>query len=176
MDENLNGDLNMYDCKMPYFRFGDNGVEDIRFPGKDEYYELSPCITVITGDETFDVHNFSKVFMGLDKSNMAYIWNDTPKRMHPSILREEAEHIIAFAEKGYKWIIFSDSLFFIKEIKLLSKEKGLDLKYLNLYSKDGELNVEESDDMYSLRNFSLLNESISQFNREINLHKPSFVE
>lgn len=176
MDENLNGDLNMYDCKTPYFRFGDNGVEDIRFPGKDEYYDLSSCITVITGDETFDVHDFSKAFIGLDKSNMAYIWNDTPKRMHPSILREEAEYIIAFAKKGYKWIVFSDSLFFIKEIRLLSKEKDLDLKYLNLYSKDGELNVEESDDMYSLQNFSLLNESISQFNREINLDKPSFVE
>ena len=166
----------MYNYEMPYFRFGSNGVEDIRFPGKDEYYELSPCITVVIGDETFDIHDFSKVFMGLDKSNIVYIWNDTPRRIHPSILKEEAERIIAFAEKEYQWIIFSDSLFFIKEIRLLSKEKDLDLKYLNLYSKDGELNIEESNDMYSLRNFSLLNESISQFNREINLDSPSFVE
>lgn len=166
----------MYNYEMPYFRFGSNGVEDIRFPGKDKYYELSPSITVVTGDETFDVHDFSKIFMGLDKSHIVYIWNDTPRRIHPSILREEAERIIAFAEKEYRWIIFSDLLFFIKEIRLLSKEKGLDLKYINLYSKDGELNVEESNDMYSLRNFSLLNESISQFNREINLDNPSFVE
>lgn len=166
----------MYNYEMPYFRFGSNGVEDIRFPGKDKYYELSPCITIVTGDETFDIHDFSKIFMGLDKSNIVYIWNDMPRRIHPSILKEEAERIIAFAEKEYQCIIFSDSLFFIKEIRLLSKEKGLDLKYLNLYSKDGELNVEESNDMYLLRNFSLLNESISQFNREINLDSPSFVE
>ena len=67
-------------------------------------------------------------------------------------------------------------MFLIKELRLLAKQKNLDIKYFNLYFKDNELDIEESDDLYSLNNLSILNESISQFTREIDLYDPSFVE
>lgn len=96
--------------------------------------------------------------------------------MHPANLKDQAERIVAFAEKQYQWIVFTDSLFFIKELRLLSKQKNLDLKYFNLYFKDNILEIEESDDLYSLNNLSLMNESIAQFNKEIGIYNPDFVD
>lgn len=55
------------------------------------------------------------------------------------------------------------------------KNNIIDVKYFNIYLKDRELEVERSDDLYSLNNLSLMNESISQFYREIDVYNPSFV-
>lgn len=96
--------------------------------------------------------------------------------MHPANLKGEAEHIIAFAEKQYQWLIFTGSLFFVKELEILARQKKLEIKYFNLYFKNDVLEVEESNDMYSLSHFSLLKESISQFERETDLYDLSFLE
>lgn len=44
------------------------------------------------------------------------------------------------------------------------------------YLKDHELEVERSDDLYSLNNLSLMNESINQFYREIDVYNPLFID
>lgn len=65
---------------------------------------------------------------------------------------------------------------YIKELKLLAKKENLDVEYFNIYLKDRELEVERSDDLYSLNNLSLMNEFIAQFNREISIYNPDFVD
>ena len=109
-------------------------------------------------------------------SLILHIWTDSKNRMHPTNLKDEAERIVAFAEKQCQWLVFTDSLFLIKELRILAKQKKLDIKYFNLYFKANELDIEESDNMYTLNHFSLLNESISQFTREIDLYDPDFIE
>lgn len=166
--------MNYLNCE--YANVTDSRTGEIKFPRDDKFRKLSPAINIVTSDYMYNLDNVADSLIKLDESHITYIWTDSKHRMHPSNLKDEAERIVAFAEKEYQWLIFTDSLFFIKELELLSRQKNLDIKYFNLYFKDNILEVEESEDMYSLENFSLLNESISQFNRRINLDNPSFIE
>ena len=166
--------MNYLNCE--YANVTDSRTGEIKFPRDDKFRKLSPAINIVTSDYIYNLDNVADSLMKLDESHITYIRTDSKRRMHPSNLKDEAERIVAFAEKEYQWLIFTDSLFFIKELELLSRQKNLDIKYFNLYFKDNILEVEESDDMYSLENFGLLNESISQFNRRINLDNPSFIE
>lgn len=59
---------------------------------------------------------------------------------------------------------------------MLVKKENLDVEYFNIYLNDHELEVERSDDLYSLNNLSLMNESISQFYREIDVYNPLFID
>ena len=166
--------MNYFNCE--YANVTDNRTGEIKLPCDDKFRRLSPCINIVTSDHMYDIDNVADYLKVLDESHITYIWTDFKNRMHPAILKDEAERIIAFAEKQYQWLVFTDSLFLIKELRLLAKQKNLDIKYFNLYFKDNELDIEESDDLYSLNNLSILNESISQFTREIDLYGPSFVE
>lgn len=141
-----------------------------------ELYKVSSIINIITSDNIYDVNELSTKFYWLNSSNITYVWDDYNKCMHPTSLVEEAERIIEFAKKDYQWLVFTNSLFFIKELKLLAKKENLDIEYFNIYLKDHELEVERSDDLYSLNNLSLMNESIAQFNREISIYNPDFVD
>lgn len=166
--------MNYLDCE--YANVTDNGTGEIKFPRDDKFRKLSSAINIVTSDYMYDLDNVAEYLERLDEFHITYIWTDSKNRMHPTNLKDEAERIIAFAEKEYQWLVFTDSLFFVKELRLLAKQKKLDVKYFNLYFENNSLSIEESDDMYSLRNFSLLNESISQSQREIDLVGPSFIE
>lgn len=166
--------MNYFDCE--YANVTDNRTGEIKFPRDDKFRKLSPAINIITSDYMYDIENMADCLKVLDESHITYIWTDSKNRMHPINLKDEAERIAAFAEKQYQWLIFTDSLFLVKELKMLANQKKLDIKYFNLYFKDNELDIEESDDMYSLSHFSLLNESIHQFKRGIDLYDPPFIE
>lgn len=159
-----------------YANVTDNRTGEIKFPRDDKFRNLSPAINIVTSDHMYDLNNVADALMMLDESHITYIWTDSKNRMHPANLKDEAEHIIAFAEKQYQWLIFTDSLFFVKELEILARQKKLEIKYFNLYFKNDVLEVEESNDMYSLSHFSLLKESISQFERETDLYDLSFLE
>lgn len=168
----------MYD---PYFNIriledNTSHLNEIKFLRDGELYKVSSIINIITSDNIYDVNELSTKFNWLNSSNITYVWNDYNKCMHPTSLVEEAKRIIEFAKKDYQWLVFTNSLFFIKELKLLAKKENLDVEYFNIYSKDYKLEVERSDDLYSLNNLSLMNESIAQFNREIDIYNLSFVD
>lgn len=168
----------MYD---PYFNIrisedNTSHLNEIKFLRDGELYKVSSIINIVTSDNIYDVNELSKRFYWLNSSNIAYVWDDYNKCMHPTSLVEEAKRIIEFAKKDYQWLVFTNSLFFIKELKLLAKKENLDVEYFNIYLKDHELEVERSDDLYSLNNLSLMNESISQFYREIDVYNPLFID
>lgn len=151
-------------------------LNEIKFLRDGELYKVSSIINIVTSDNIYDVNELSKRFYWLNSSNIAYVWDDYNKCMHPTSLIEEAKRIIEFAKKDYQWLVFTNSLFFIKELKLLAKKENLDVEYFNIYLNDHELEVERSDDLYSLNNLSLMNESISQFYREIDVYNPLFID
>lgn len=159
-----------------YANVTDNRTREIKFPRDDKFRKLSPAINIVTSDHMYDLNNVADSLMMLDESHITYIWTDSKNRMHPANLKDEAERIIAFAEKQYQWLIFTDSLFFVKELEMLARQKKLEVKYFNLYFKNDVLEVEESNDMYFLSHFSLLKESISQFEIETDLYDLSFLE
>lgn len=166
----------MYYLGCEYANVTDNRTGEIKFPRDDKFRKLSPAINIVTSDHMYDLNNAADSLMMLDESHITYIWTDSKNRMHPANLKDETERIIAFAEKQYQWLIFTDSLFFVKELEILARQKKLEIKYFNLYFKNDVLEVEESNDMYSLSHFSLLKESISQFERKTDLYDLSFAE
>ncbi len=166
--------MDYLDCE--YANVTDNRTGEIKFPRDNKFRKLSPAINIVTSDYMYDIENMADYLKMLDESHITYIWTDSKNRMHPTNLKDEAERIIAFAEKQYQWLVFTDSLFLIKELRILAKQKKLEVKYFNLYFENNALEIEESDDMYYLSHFSLLNESISQFTREIDLYDPDFIE
>lgn len=166
----------MHYLSCEYANVTDNRTGEIKFPRDDRFRNLSSAINIVTSDCMYDLDNVADSLMILDERHITYIWTDSKNRMHPTNLKDEAERIIAFAKKDFQWIVFTNSLFFIKELKLLAKKENLDVKYINLYYEGDELKIEESDDLYSLNNLSLMNESISQFYREINIYNPDFVD
>ena len=166
----------MHYLSCEYANVTDNRTGEIKFPRDDRFRNLSPAINIVTSDCMYDLDNVADSLMILDKRHITYIWTDSKNRMHSTNLKDEAERIIAFAKKDFQWIVFINSLFFIKELKLLAKKENLDVKYINLYYEGDELKIEESDDLYSLNNLSLMNESISQFYREINIYNSDFVD
>ena len=156
--------MNYMSCE--YANVTDNRTGEIKFPRDDKFRKLSPAINIVTSDYMYSLNNVADTLSILDERHITYIWTDSEKRMHPANLRDEAERIVAFAEKQYQWLVFTDSLFFVKELRILAKQKKLDVKYFNLYFNDDDiLDIEETDDMYSLKHFSLLEESLSQFGR-----------
>ena len=166
--------MHYLDCD--YANVTDNRIGEIRFPRDDEFIKLSPGINIVTSDYMYDLDDVANILKRFHDWNIAYIWADSKNRMHPTNLKDEAERIVAFAEKEYQWIVFTDSLFFVKELTILAKQKKVEVKYFNLYFNDNVLDIEESNDMYSLKHFVLLNESISQFYREVDLYNLPFVE
>ena len=166
--------MHYLDCE--YANVTDNRTGELKFRRDDKFRKLSPAINIVTSDCMYDLDNVADTLMILDERHITYIWTDSKNRMHPTNLKDEAERIIAFAEKQYQWLIFTDSLFFVKELKMLAGQKELEVKYFNLYFNDNVLDIEESDDMYSLSHFSLLKESISQFERETDLYDLSFAD
>ncbi len=155
--------MNYMSCE--YANVTDNRTGEIKFPRNDKFRKLSPAINIVTSDYMYSLNNVADTLSIFDERHITYIWTDSENRMHPANLRDEAERIVAFAEKQYQWLVFTDSLFFVKELRILAKQKKLDMKYFNLYFENDVLSIEESDDMYDLKHFSLLNESLSQFRR-----------
>ena len=172
----INKGLGMHYLDCEYANVTDNRTGELKFRRDDKFRKLSPAINIVTSDCMYDLDNVADTLMILDERHITYIWTDSKNRMHPTNLKDEAERIIAFAEKQYQWLIFTDSLFFVKELKLLAMQKKLDVKYFNLYFKNNILEVEESDNMYSLKHFSVLNEFNSQFYKEIDVYNSSFVD
>lgn len=123
----------MHYLSCEYANVTDNRTGEIKFPRDDRFRNLSPAINIVTSDCMYDLDNVADSLMILDERHITYIWTDSKNRMHPTNLKDKAERIIAFAKKDFQWIVFTNSLFFIKELKLLAKKENLDVKYINLY-------------------------------------------
>ena len=92
--------MNYLECE--YANVTDNRTGEIKFPRDDKFHKLSPAINIVTSDHMYDIDNVADYLKVLDESHITYIWTDSKNRMHPAILKDEAEYIIAFAEKQYQ--------------------------------------------------------------------------
>lgn len=91
--------MHYLDCE--YANVTDNGTGEIKFPRDDKFRKLSPAINIVTSDYMYDLDNVADYLRRLDEFHITYIWTDSKNRMHPVCLKDEAERIIAFAEKEY---------------------------------------------------------------------------
>lgn len=152
-------------------------IEKTIFPNCKEEVIFSPNLNIVMGDHNSHMHAHASYLSSLDENDEICIWSDSNAYiLHPTQLKIDAGYLIQGVSRGLQGIIFTDSLFFVKELEILARQKKLEVKYFNLYFKNDVLEVEESNDMYSLSHFSLLKELISQFERETDLCDLSFLE
>ena len=89
--------MNYMSCE--YASVTDNRTGEIKFPRDDKFRKLSPAINIVTSDYMYSINNVADALSILDERHITYIWTDLENRMHPANLRDEAERIVAFAEK-----------------------------------------------------------------------------
>lgn len=100
-----------------YANVTDNRTREIKFSRDDKFRKLSSAINIVTSDHMYDLNNVADSLMMLDESHITYIWTDSKNRMHPANLKDEAERIIAFAEKQYQWLILPIHYSLLKSLK-----------------------------------------------------------
>lgn len=91
----------MYD---PYFNIrisedNTSHLNEIKFLRDGELYKVSSIINIVTSDNIYDVNELSKRFYWLNSSNIAYVWNDYNKCMHPTSLVEESKKFLNLQRK-----------------------------------------------------------------------------
>ena len=89
--------------------------------------------------------------------------------MHPTQLRMEAGNLIQDISEGLQGIVFTDSLFMIRELNLLAYANKMPIRYINLYFDKGELKVEQSDNIEDISHLSILDESLEQTDKYLRI-------
>ncbi len=98
------------------------------------------------------------------------LWDEPEANLNPQLIRLLAEAIVLLAKMDIQIFVTTHSLFFLREVNMLTKskknfiaklEKG-DIRYFNLLGKG---KVEQGDDEIELGNVLLLEESLKQSDR-----------
>jgi hypothetical protein len=89
--------------------------------------------------------------------------------MHPTQLKMEARDLIQSVSEGLQGIVFTDSLFMMRELDILTHSNNMPVRYINFYFDKGELKVEQSDDIEDINHLSILDESLEQSDKYLRL-------
>jgi hypothetical protein len=81
----------------------------------------------------------------------------------------EAGFIIENISRGLQAIVFTDSLFMMRELHLLAYGNNFPIRYINLYFDKGELKVEQSDGIEDINHLSILDENLEQADKYLKL-------
>ncbi len=81
----------------------------------------------------------------------------------------EAGHLIQSVSEGLQGIVFTDSLFMMRELDILAHSNNMPIRYINLYLDKGELKVEQSDGIEGIGHLLILDESLEQADKYLRL-------
>ena len=81
----------------------------------------------------------------------------------------EAGHLIEDICNGHQAIVFTDSLFMMRELDLLTHVNNMPIRYINLYFDKNELKVEQSDGIDGIEHLSILDENLDQSDRYLRI-------
>ena len=131
---------------------------------------FSEGLNIVTGDYQSKIHEHVPDLLGLDQNNEVCIWSDLYSNgLHPAHLRMEAGHLIQSVSEGLQGIVFTDSLFMMRELDILAHSNNMPVRYINLYFDKDELKVEQSDGIKGIEHLSILDESLEQADKYLRL-------
>ena len=131
---------------------------------------FSEGLNIVTGDYQSKIHSHAPDLLELDQNNEVCIWSDLyAKSLHPTYLKMEAGHLIQSVLEGLQGIVFTDSLFMMRELDILAHSNNMPIRYINLYFDKGELKVEQSDGIEGIGHLSILDESLEQADKYLRL-------
>lgn len=93
---------------------------------------FSDGLNIVTGDYQSKIHNHTPDLLQLDQNNEICIWSDLyANSLHPTHLKMEAEHLIQDVSRGLQGIVFTDSLFMMRELDILAYSNNMPVRYIS---------------------------------------------
>ena len=82
---------------------------------------------------------------------------------------EEAGNLIAEISRGLQGIVFTDSLFMMRELSILAHSNQIPIRYINVYFNQGEWRIEQSDNIEDIGHLSILDENLEQTDKYLRI-------
>lgn len=102
----------------------------------------------------------------LDKSYL--FWDEPEANLNPRLVKLVARVILHFCKNGIQVFIATHSLFLLRELEIISKDKDFKKvkhRYFALTLKDSGMDVEQGDSVEDLKSLVLLDEELAQSDR-----------
>lgn len=145
-------------------------IKKTNFPKFKEEVLFSNSLNIIMGDFHSNIHTHASYLSGLDQNNEICIWSDSyTYSMHPSQLKMEAGNLIAEISRGLQGIVFTDSLFMMRELSILAHSNQIPIRYINVYFNQGEWRIEQSDNIEDIGHLSILDENLEQTDKYLRI-------
>ena len=105
----------------------------------------------------------------LDKGYL--FWDEPEANLNPKLIKVAARIIWSLSQQGIQVFIATHSLFLLRELELLNFENKTDLpvRFFSLVASDDGTKVEQGDSINDLDTLILLDESIMQADRYLNI-------
>lgn len=145
-------------------------IEKTTFPKCKEEVFFLKGLNIVTGDNNSGIYSHASHLSALDTNDHIDIWRDSfAHSLHPTQLKMEAGFIIENVTRGLQAIVFTDSLFMMRELYLLAHGNNFPIRYINLYFDKNELKVEQADSIDEINHLSLLDENLAQSERYLRI-------
>jgi ABC-type transport system involved in cytochrome c biogenesis ATPase subunit len=99
-------------------------------------------------------------------------WDEPETNLNPRLIKAVAASIVAVAASGVQVFVASHSLFLLRELEMLLGDKRyqkLSRRWFSLAAKDGEVVLEQSDEVDDIQTLVMLDEELAQSDRFLNL-------
>ena len=90
-------------------------------------------------------------------------WDEPEANLNPALLKEMAVVLTDLAQAGFQIILATHSLFLMKELYLLSRQRKQLVRYFGLYAGEkGDVQVEKQDDFMQLQHIAAIDAELAQ--------------
>ncbi|RZK17432.1 MAG: hypothetical protein EOO56_17975 [Hymenobacter sp.] len=90
-------------------------------------------------------------------------WDEPEANLNPALLKELAIILTDLAQAGFQVILATHSLFLMKELHILSRQRKQPVRYFGLYAGEkGDVQVERQDDFMQLQHIAALDAELAQ--------------
>jgi predicted ATPase len=90
-------------------------------------------------------------------------WDEPEANLNPVLLKELAAVLTDLAQAGFQIILATHSLFLMKELHILSRQRKQLVRYFGLYAGEkGDVQVEKQDDFMQLQHIAALDAELTQ--------------
>lgn len=110
---------------------------------------------------------------GVLQENGYIFWDEPEANLNPKIIKLVAKVIYSLAANGVQIFIASHSLFLLREIEIIHltlKEPSFSQRYFGLVAHEEGVDIEQGDELSDLQHLALLDESLQQTDRFMELN------
>jgi hypothetical protein len=150
-------------------------VEQVKkLAGGDVQFERGEFYIIPTGESPMGINlvaegmrKFATLYKllanGTLTSETTLFWDEPEANLNPALLKELAAVLTDLAQAGFQIILATHSLFLMRELHILAQQKKKPVRYFGLYtSEEGDVRVEQQDDLMHLRHLVALDAELAQ--------------